>query len=94
VTTPPRPTTDDLPRAPATPPPPPAAAAPDLSLSIGGLRLANPVMTASGTYGKGLEFRPFYDVARLGAVVVKTITTRPRPGNPPPRLVENPGGLH
>jgi dihydroorotate dehydrogenase (NAD+) catalytic subunit len=50
-------------------------------------------MTASGTYGKGLEFRPFYDVARLGAVVVKTITTRPRAGNAPPRLVETPGGL-
>jgi dihydroorotate dehydrogenase (NAD+) catalytic subunit len=65
----------------------------DLSLSIGGLRLRNPVMTASGTYGKGLEFRPFYDVARLGAVVVKTITTRPRAGNAPPRLVETPGGL-
>ena len=65
----------------------------DLSVSIGPLRLANPVMTASGTYGKGLEFRPFYDVARLGAVVVKTITTEPRAGNPPPRLVETPGGL-
>ncbi len=65
----------------------------DLSVSIGPLKLANPVMTASGTYGKGLEFRPFYDVARLGAVVVKTITTEPRAGNPPPRLVETPGGL-
>ncbi len=65
----------------------------DLSLSIGGLRLRNPVMTASGTFGKGLEFRPFYDVSRLGAVVVKTITTEPRAGNPPPRLVETPGGL-
>jgi dihydroorotate dehydrogenase (NAD+) catalytic subunit len=50
-------------------------------------------MTASGTYGKGLEFRPFYDVSRLGAVVVKTITSAPRAGNPPPRLVETPGGL-
>jgi dihydroorotate dehydrogenase (NAD+) catalytic subunit len=71
----------------------PPAPAVDLSVSIGPLRLANPVMTASGTYGKGLEFRPFYDVSRLGAVVVKTITTEPRAGNPPPRLVETPGGL-
>ena len=65
----------------------------DLSVSIGNLKLANPVGTASGTYGKGLEFKPFYDVSRLGCVVVKTITTEPRAGNPPPRLVESPGGL-
>lgn len=66
---------------------------PDLSLRIGSLRLANPVGTASGTFGKGLEFQPFYDVSRLGFVVVKTITTHAREGNPPPRLVETPGGL-
>ena len=65
----------------------------DLSVSLGRLKIPNPVMTASGTYGKGLEFRPFYDVSRLGAVVVKTITTEPRAGNPPPRLVETAGGL-
>ena len=65
----------------------------DLSLRIGDLTLANPVGTASGTYGKGLEFQPFYDVSRLGCVVVKTITTEPRAGNPPPRLAELPGGL-
>jgi dihydroorotate dehydrogenase (NAD+) catalytic subunit len=70
-----------------------AAADLDLSVSLGRWKVANPVMTASGTYGKGLEFRPFYEVARLGAVVVKTITTEPRAGNPPPRLVETPGGL-
>jgi dihydroorotate dehydrogenase (NAD+) catalytic subunit len=78
--------------APATPAPP-AAPPVDLSVSLGRLKVANPVMTASGTYGKGLEFRPFYAVARLGAVVVKTITTAPRAGNPPPRLVETAGGL-
>src|SRR5262245_12008997 len=71
----------------------PAAAPVDLSVRLGRLSIPNPVMTASGTYGKGLEFRPFYDVSRLGAVVVKTITTAPRAGNPPPRLVETPGGL-
>ncbi|MCC7136975.1 MAG: dihydroorotate dehydrogenase [Planctomycetes bacterium] len=65
----------------------------DLTVRLGRLTLPNPVMTASGTYGKGLEFRPFYDVSRLGAVVVKTITSEPRAGNPPPRLVETAGGL-
>jgi len=65
----------------------------DLRVSIGSLELANPVGTASGTYGKGLEFQPFYDVGLLGCIVVKTITSEPREGNPPPRLVECAGGL-
>ena len=65
----------------------------DLSFEIGSLRLQNPVGTASGTYGKGLEFQPFYEVSRLGFVVVKTITSEARAGNPPPRLCEIPGGL-
>ncbi len=77
--------------------PPPSEAhdlqAIDMSLKIGDLALANPVGTASGTYGKGLEFQPFYEVGRLGFVVVKTITSEVRPGNPPPRLCEIPGGL-
>lgn len=73
--------------------PAPDAGPVDLSVRLGRLSLPNPVMTASGTYGKGLEFRPFYDVSRLGAIVVKTITTEPRAGNPPPRLVETAGGL-
>jgi dihydroorotate dehydrogenase (NAD+) catalytic subunit len=66
---------------------------PDLRVRVGPLTLKNPVGTASGTYGKGLEFRPFYDVSRLGFVVVKTITSKARAGNPPPRLVETPGGM-
>jgi dihydroorotate dehydrogenase (NAD+) catalytic subunit len=70
-----------------------AESAVDLSVSIGPLRFANPVGTASGTYGKGLEFQPFYDVSRLGYVVVKTITKAARQGNPPPRIVETPGGM-
>ena len=65
----------------------------DLSVEIGSLRLKNPVGTASGTYGKGLEFQPFYDVGRLGFVVVKTITEEARAGNPPPRLAETASGL-
>ncbi len=71
----------------------PKTGAVDLSIEIGTLKLANPVGTGSGTYGKGLEFQSFYDVSRLGCIVVKTITSEMRPGNPPPRLVESPGGL-
>ncbi len=77
----------------AAEPLPAGAPAPDLSFHLGRLRLSNPVGTASGTYGKGIEFQPFYDTSRLGFVVVKTITRQPRPGNPPPRLVETAGGL-
>ena len=65
----------------------------DLSVQIGDLTLANPVGTGSGTFGKGIELKPFMDLSRLGCIVVKTITSEPRPGNPPPRLVETPGGM-
>ena len=74
-------------------PEPPVRADVDLSIRLGGLTLANPVGTASGTFGKGLEFKPFYDVGALGFVVVKTITLEPRAGNPSPRLAETPGGM-
>lgn len=65
----------------------------DLQVRIGDLTLANPVGTGSGTFGKGIELKPFMDLSRLGCIVVKTITTEPRAGNPPPRLVETPGGM-
>lgn len=58
-----------------------------------GLLLANPVMTASGTFGYGTEFAKFVDIQRLGAIVCKGTTLRPRRGNPQPRLVETPCGL-
>jgi dihydroorotate dehydrogenase (NAD+) catalytic subunit len=74
-------------------PEPPVHADVDLSVRLGGLTLANPVGTASGTFGKGLEFKPFYDVGALGFVVVKTITLEPRAGNPAPRLAETSGGM-
>jgi dihydroorotate dehydrogenase (NAD+) catalytic subunit len=70
-----------------------ADAAPDLSVQLGPLRLRNPVMVASGTFGYGREYADFCNPARLGAVVAKGISLRPRPGNPPPRLVETPAGL-
>jgi len=65
----------------------------DLSVQVGPLRLANPIMTASGTAGLGLEMEPFWDLGQAGAVVVKTITKKPRRGNPMPRLCETPSGL-
>ena len=66
---------------------------PDLSVELAGIRMRNPVMTASGTFGYGREFEPYLDLNRLGALVVKTITLKPRAGNPPPRVVETPAGM-
>ncbi len=57
------------------------------------LRLRNPVMVASGCFGYGFEYAHFLDLQRLGAIVTKGTTLRPRAGNPPPRLVETPAGL-
>ncbi len=65
----------------------------DLSVDVGPLSLTNPLMTASGTAGLGLEMEPFYDLSAAGAIVVKTLTKRPRHGNPMPRLCETPSGL-
>jgi dihydroorotate dehydrogenase (NAD+) catalytic subunit len=62
-------------------------------VELGSLRLANPVMTASGTFGYGAEHPELCDVRMLGALVTKTITRAARSGNPPPRLCETPGGL-
>ena len=66
---------------------------PDCSVNIGSLRLKNPVMPASGTFGYGEEFAPFMDLNRLGAIVVKTITTKPRVGSYPHRSTEVASGL-
>ncbi len=66
---------------------------PRLAVDIGGLRLRNPVMTASGTFGYGEEYGPFVDLNRLGAVIVKGLSLEPRAGNPPPRLAETPCGM-
>ena len=65
----------------------------DLSVSIGSLRLDNPVMTASGTFGYAEEFEQLLHLDRLGAVIVKGISLHPRPGNPPPRIVETSCGM-
>jgi len=66
---------------------------PDLSVSLGGLRVKNPVLSASGTFGYGIEFAPFYDISRLGAVVMKGLSLAPTPGNPPGRIVETAAGM-
>ena len=65
----------------------------DLSIKIASLRLSNPVMVASGTFGYAEEFADLIDLNRLGAVITKTITPEPRPGNPPPRIAETPSGM-
>lgn len=64
-----------------------------LSVSIGGLRLKNPVMTASGTFGYGKEFADFMDLSRIGGVFVKGTTLRERQGNAYPRMAETPRGM-
>jgi dihydroorotate dehydrogenase (NAD+) catalytic subunit len=69
------------------------ARTPEMNISLGPLHLANPVMTASGTFGYGAEFINLVDLQRLGALVVKGISLEPRPGNPPPRIVETPCGM-
>ncbi|UCC38311.1 MAG: dihydroorotate dehydrogenase [Candidatus Aminicenantes bacterium] len=65
----------------------------DLSVDLGFLKLKNPVLTASGTFGYGLEFEPYIDLNKLGGFVVKGLYFSPREGNPPPRLVETSSGL-
>ena len=64
-----------------------------LAVALGPLRLKNPVVTASGTFGYGTEFAGFMDLSRLGAIALKGLTLRPRPGNPPPRVAETPAGM-
>lgn len=66
---------------------------PNLAVNIGGIRMKNPVTTASGTFGFGPEYAPYIDLNRLGAIVVKGTTLEPRMGNPTPRLVETPAGV-
>ncbi|MCU0558385.1 MAG: dihydroorotate dehydrogenase [Desulfobacterales bacterium] len=66
---------------------------PDLRVEIGRLSLRNPVMTASGTFGYGREFKDLVDLNRLGAIVVKGLSLAPSRGNPPPRIAETPCGM-
>jgi len=65
----------------------------NLGFSIGSLKFKNPVLTASGTFGYGSEFEDFFDVSRLGGIIVKGTTLESREGNPYPRMAETPAGM-
>ena len=64
-----------------------------LSVDIGGIKMVNPVMVASGTFGYGEDYQDYIPIDQLGAIVTKGISLRPHAGNPPPRLVETTGGM-
>lgn len=64
-----------------------------MAVSLGRLKLNNPVMTASGTFGYGEEYAGYVDLNKLGAIVVKGLSLKPRLGNPPPRIMETTGGM-
>ena len=66
---------------------------PRLAVELGRFELKNPVMTASGTFGYGEEYAGYVDLNKLGAIVVKGLSLQPRPGNPPPRIMETNGGM-
>ncbi len=66
---------------------------PKIAVNIGKLKLKNPLMVASGTFGYAEEFKDFINLKKLGAIVTKTITIKPRKGNLPPRTCETPAGL-
>jgi dihydroorotate dehydrogenase (NAD+) catalytic subunit len=69
------------------------AAAVDLSVQVGALRLRNPIVAASGTFGYGVEFTHLVDLNALGGLVVKGLSQEPIEGAPPPRLIETPSGM-
>src|ERR1700704_1190072 len=70
-----------------------APAAVDLSVQVGALRLRNPIIAASGTFGYGIEFAHLVDLNLLGAIVVKGLSREPIEGAPPPRIVETSSGM-
>lgn len=65
----------------------------ELNVNLGKLELKNPVMTASGTFGYGIEYADLIDISRLGGIFVKGTTIQPREGNPYPRMAETPSGM-
>ena len=64
-----------------------------LEVKLGKLKLKNPIILASGTAGYGEELSKFYDLSKLGGIMVKGLTLEPREGNPPPRIAETPAGM-
>lgn len=65
----------------------------DLSIKLGRISLNNPILVAAGTFGFGEEYAKLIDLNKLGGIITKTVTLKPREGNPPPRLAETPAGL-
>jgi len=65
----------------------------NMETSIGRLKLKNPIMTASGTFGYGLKFHKMFDISKLGAICTKGLSLKPREGNPMPRICETPAGM-
>ena len=70
-----------------------ASAPASLEVRLGPLELKNPILTASGTFGYGLEFTPFVELSRLGGICTKGLSLEPHAGNPPPRIWETPAGM-
>lgn len=66
---------------------------PDMTVEIAGIKLRNPVMTASGTFGYGEEFAEYMDLEAIGALITKGLSLKPKAGNSTPRIVETPGGM-
>lgn len=66
---------------------------PDMTVEIAGIKMRNPVMTASGTFGYGEEFAEYMDLESIGALITKGLSLRPKAGNSTPRIVETPGGM-
>ena len=66
---------------------------PDMSVALAGIRMRNPVMTASGTFGYGAEFADYMELESIGAMITKGLSLKPKAGNNTPRIVETPGGM-
>ena len=65
----------------------------EISITIAGIKMKNPVMTASGTFGSGKDYEDFLNLGDIGAIIVKSVTLKSRVGNPPPRICETPSGM-
>ncbi len=66
---------------------------PDMTVEVAGIKMRNPVMTASGTFGYGAEFADYLNLESIGAMITKGLSLKPKAGNPTPRIVETPGGM-
>ena len=65
----------------------------EIAVNIAGIKMKNPVMVASGTFGSGKDYEDFINLGDIGAIIAKSITLKPREGNPPPRICETPSGM-